>query len=53
MILAAKALRETDQTIGEIATAVGYDSVSSFSQAFKRAIGRSPGLYRSDPLRFD
>ncbi len=53
MTLAAKALRETDQTIREIATAVGYESLPSFSQAFKRALGRSPGLYRSDPLQID
>jgi AraC-like DNA-binding protein len=53
MNLAAKALRETDQTIGEIGRAVGYESLPSFSQAFKRATGRSPGLYRSDPLPFD
>jgi AraC-like DNA-binding protein len=49
MNLAAKALRETDQTIGEIGRAVGYESLPSFSQAFKRATGRSPGLYRNAP----
>ncbi|WP_352724475.1 AraC family transcriptional regulator [Mesorhizobium sp. M0500] len=48
MNLAAKALRETNQNIGEIGHAVGYESVPSFSQAFKRLTGRSPGLYRSD-----
>ncbi|MES0032935.1 helix-turn-helix transcriptional regulator [Mesorhizobium sp. M0040] len=48
MNLAAKALRETNQNIGEIGRAVGYESVPSFSQAFKRLTGRSPGLYRSD-----
>jgi AraC-like DNA-binding protein len=51
--LAAKALRETNQTVGEIGRAVGYESIPSFSQAFKRATGRSPGVYRSAPLSSD
>jgi len=53
MNLAAKALRETNQTIAEIGRAVGYESIPSFSQAFKRATGRSPGVYRSAPLFSD
>lgn len=49
MNLAAKALRETNQTVGEIGRAVGYESIPSFSQAFKRATGQSPGAYRNAP----
>jgi AraC-like DNA-binding protein len=46
MNLAARALRETDQTVDEIGRAVGYESAPSFSQAFARLAGRPPGRYR-------
>lgn len=46
MNLAAKALRETSKTVGEIGYAIGYESAPSFSQAFKRLTGQSPGRYR-------
>lgn len=35
-----------DMTVSEIAERVGYDSVFSFSRAFKTAEGRSPSEYR-------
>lgn len=47
MSLAAKALRETGRSIDEIARAVGYESAPSFSKAFSRVFGRSPGRYRN------
>jgi AraC-like DNA-binding protein len=39
-------LLQTDAKIYEIAQRVGYDSESSFSKAFKRLMGKSPGAYR-------
>lgn len=48
MNLAAKALRETNRAIDEIGRAAGYQSTPSFSQAFKRIAGRSPGRYRKE-----
>ena len=43
---AVQLLQTTDAKIQEIAERVGYDSESSFSKAFKRRIGKSPGAYR-------
>ncbi|HEX4595311.1 MAG TPA: AraC family transcriptional regulator [Bryobacteraceae bacterium] len=39
-------LLQTDAKMYEIAQRVGYDSESSFSKAFKRLTGKSPGAYR-------
>jgi len=39
-------LLQTNAKIYEIAQRVGYDSESSFSKAFKRLMGKSPGAYR-------
>ncbi|MDG4882355.1 AraC family transcriptional regulator [Mesorhizobium sp. WSM4884] len=47
MNLAARALRETNQTVEKIAHTVGYDSAPSFSQAFNRIVGQAPGAYRN------
>jgi AraC-like DNA-binding protein len=44
--LACQLLRETDFGVKEIAGHVGYESASSFSNAFKRWVGRSPADYR-------
>lgn len=46
MQTAARALRDTTDTVASIAAAVGYKTESSFSAAFKRCTGRSPGEYR-------
>jgi AraC-like DNA-binding protein len=46
MDLAAQRLRDTDDTVGAIAAAVGYRSEYSFSRAFKRHRGIAPGRYR-------
>jgi AraC-like DNA-binding protein len=47
--LASRQLRTTDATLAEIAEAVGYSSEASFSRAFKRHVGRSPGEWRAAP----
>jgi AraC-like DNA-binding protein len=39
-------LESTDQKIGAIARAVGYDNAFAFSTAFKRYAGASPAQYR-------
>lgn len=43
---AAQLLRETDESMGAIAAAVGYESASKFSAEFRRAYGRLPTEYR-------
>ena len=43
---AARQLRSTDAPLGEISLRAGYESVFSFSRAFKRAFGAPPGAYR-------
>jgi AraC-like DNA-binding protein len=39
-------LRETSQSIGQLAHAVGYASEEAFSRAFRREFGVSPGRWR-------
>jgi AraC-like DNA-binding protein len=46
MDVAAQRLRDTDDTVGAIAAAVGYRSEYSFSRAFTRHRGIAPGRYR-------
>ncbi|MEU8241112.1 AraC family transcriptional regulator [Actinoplanes missouriensis] len=46
MDLAARRLRDTDDTVDSIARAVGYTSVYAFSRAFHRARAEPPGRYR-------
>lgn len=43
---AAELLRESDERVSDIASRVGYDSVPSFSKAFRRWQGESPRGYR-------
>ena len=45
--LAARQLRTTKATLAEIAEGVGYGSEASFSKAFKRHAGTSPGEWRA------
>jgi len=45
---ASRLLRETDRTLADIAAAVGYDSESSFSRAFRNQFGVSPGAFRRE-----
>jgi AraC family transcriptional activator of pobA len=46
MLEAARLLRFTDRTIGEIAYTVGFGDQLYFSRAFKRRLGASPMAYR-------
>lgn len=46
MTKAASWLRETGDTIEDIATRVGYDSAPAFSKTFKMWCGVGPGAYR-------
>lgn len=39
-------IRETDQTLAEIAEQLGYESEASFSRAYKKSTGRTPGSER-------
>ena len=43
---AAREVRMTETALGEIARRAGYESVFSFSRAFKRAFGVPPRAYR-------
>lgn len=47
---AAVLLRTTDQTVAEIAGAVGYDNSSKFAKAFRDVVGLSPAEYRRETL---
>jgi AraC-like DNA-binding protein len=44
---ACQLLRDTRLGVKEISSQVGYDSASSFSNAFKRWMGKSPGAFRN------
>ena len=46
MLEAARLLRFTDKTMGEISYATGFSDPLYFSRAFKRHNGRSPSAYR-------
>jgi AraC-like DNA-binding protein len=46
MHLAAQYLREGRGSLAQIGAAIGYDSESAFSRAFKRQFGLSPGGWR-------
>lgn len=52
MELAARMLRDTKRSISEIAEAVGYDSQSRFSCAFKNVYHILPSEYRKNHLQF-
>ncbi len=43
---AIRLLVESDRTLEQVASAVGYQDAFGFSKAFKRAVGVSPGEYR-------
>ncbi|MFH8442261.1 AraC family transcriptional regulator [Streptomyces sp. NPDC018026] len=46
MLLAQRALRDGDDSVGTVATTLGYSSESAFSTAFKREVGEAPLRYR-------
>lgn len=48
---AAQMLRQTDKSIAEVARAVGYDSQSKFSAAFKEVFAALPSVYRKQGRR--
>jgi AraC-like DNA-binding protein len=48
IIAALELLTSPDASITEIALEVGYQSMSSFSRAFKAYVGKSPSVYRND-----
>ena len=47
MRLAARALRDDDVSVSELARSLGYTSESAFSNAFKRTTGSAPNRYRA------
>jgi len=47
MDLAANILRESNSSITEVASKVGYDSETAFSKIFRRSRGIPPGQYRT------
>ena len=47
MLLAGQRLRESSETIAQIAENVGYESESTFSRAFAREMGVAPGAWRA------
>jgi transcriptional regulator GlxA family with amidase domain len=49
--LNARLLRDTDLPLGQIATAVGYESEFALSRAFKRSRNVAPGRYRKQLAR--
>jgi AraC-like DNA-binding protein len=46
MNAARSRLAESDQTVGEVAHAFGYESEAAFNRAFKRHLGISPGAVK-------
>jgi len=42
-------LQETDASLTELATRLGYDSDAAFSRAFKRVFGTAPSAFRQHP----
>jgi AraC-like DNA-binding protein len=46
MLLAGQRLRESSETIAQVAAAVGYESEFAFSRAFSREMGIAPGAWR-------
>lgn len=51
MALAKDALRHSNNSLTEIATAIGYQSASAFSTAFSRVVGCSPTQYVTAAMR--
>jgi AraC family transcriptional regulator, alkane utilization regulator len=49
--LATYYLQQTNESIAQISSQVGYTSEAAFNRAFKRYIGQSPGAWRSEMHR--
>ena len=41
-------LRNTDRSVGDVATACGFGTVSNFTRAFRRFYGKAPSSYRRE-----
>ena len=41
-------LRDHDRSVTEVALAVGYDSLGTFSRTFRRVTGRTPSAFRGE-----
>ncbi|HBP6730609.1 TPA: AraC family transcriptional regulator [Pseudomonas aeruginosa] len=39
-------LLKADQSVAEVAAAVGYQSIAAFTRAFHKATGQQPGAFR-------
>lgn len=48
MLLACERLQNSDDTLSGISSALGYESESAFSKAFKRVIGCAPGKVKKN-----
>lgn len=48
MLLAGQRLRESSETIAQVAASVGYESEFTFSRAFRREMGVAPGAWRKN-----
>jgi AraC-like DNA-binding protein len=46
MCLATKLLTETELSLEDVATRVGYETAGAFSKAFRRSYGDAPGRFR-------
>lgn len=53
MTIARAALKREDADLATIAEAIGYESDTAFSLAFKRTFGSSPGRYRTRMQRLN
>lgn len=42
-------LRDHDASVTDVALAVGYDSLGTFSRTFREITGRTPSEFRGDP----
>ncbi|MEF3310385.1 AraC family transcriptional regulator [Paenibacillus sp. GYB004] len=45
---AVELLKGTEETVNEIAAAVGYTHTLTFIRVFKKVMGNTPGNYRKD-----
>lgn len=50
MHIAAQRLRESHESMAQVAFAVGYESEAAFSRAFKRQFGVAPGSWRKQSV---
>ena len=51
VFIASKLLESSRENVGKIANAVGYQSVTAFSRAFKKYTGKTPSKWRAETER--